>query len=288
MPNNILVTGATGTVGRATIQALQEAGASFKAAVRDDAKARSVLGADVRTVHFDFADRATWSTATDGVDAVFVLGPPMVPNLSELTLPFLDHLKQRGIKRVVYLSALAAEKLGESLPFHVQAEEKLRTDGFDFTVLRPSFFAQNFKNYEWENITERGITYTPAGNGKVGFIDAEDIGRAAAAVLTGSGHSGKVYELTGPETLSYSDAAGLLTEVTGRQVFYPNPSPEEYTGALKAAGAPDFIAPYMITVYGGIANNHVDVTTPHVEALTGRKPTPLRAVLERDFASAAA
>ncbi len=248
MPNNILVTGATGTVGRATIKALQEKGAHFAAAVRDEAKARETLGSAVRTVHFDFSDRATWSAAIEGVDAVFVLGPPLVPNLDELTLPFLDFLKERGITRVVYLSALAADKLGPELPFHTMAEEKLERDGFDYTTLRPSFFAQNFRNYEWENITQRGITFTPSGDGKVAFIDAEDIGRVAATALAEDGHSRKVYELTGPQSLSLNDAAGLLTEVIGKQVVYPNPSPEEYTGALKAGGAPDFIAPYMVAV----------------------------------------
>ena len=132
------------------------------------------------------------------------------------------------------------EKLAD-LPFHVIISEKLMNDGFDYTILKPSFFAQNFKNYEWENITERGITYTPAGTGKVGFVDVNDIARVAVKVLTEDGHTGKEYVITGPEALSYSNAATVLSAVLNKQIVYPNPSPNEYSAALKGAGAPDLL-----------------------------------------------
>jgi uncharacterized protein YbjT (DUF2867 family) len=206
----------------------------------------------------------------------------MVINLDSLLTPFIDFLKGKEIKRVVYVGSLGMEKMAE-LPFHVILTEKLKRDGFDYTILKPSFFAQNFKNYEWENIVQRGILYSPAGNGKVAFVDVNDIATVAAKALTGDGHGGKEYEITGPETLSYADAASILSEATNKQIVYPNPSPEEYTGALKGAGAPDFIAPYMISVYSLIANNEVNIVSPVVEALTGKKPTSLKAVLERDF-----
>ncbi len=278
-----MVTGATGTIGKALIKKLVESGAGFKAAVRDSEKGRAAFGEGVELAEFDFSDPASFDTATEGIDRVFLLGPPMVLNLDSLLIPFIDHLKAKGINRVVYLAALKLEEVKE-LPFHEIIIEKLRKEGFDYTVLKPSFFAQNFKNYEWENITQRGITYAPAGTGKVGFIDINDIANAAATVLTTEGHSGREYELTGPECLSYQDAAELLSQVTGKKIVYPNPSPEEYTQALKAGGAPDFIAPYMISVYSLVADGKVDLVTGEVERITGKKPTPLKEVLHRDFA----
>ena len=90
-------------------------------------------------------------------------------------------------------------------------------------------------------------------------------------------------EITGPESLSYAEAAAILAEVTHQPIAYPNPTPEEYAATLKSAGAPDFIATYMISVYSLIANDKVNIVLPAAEQLTGRKPGTLRAVLERDF-----
>ncbi len=286
MSKKILVTGATGTIGKALVKALQAKGASFKAAARDLEKAKKVSGlTDGEVVYFDFTDINTYKNAIEGIDTVFLLGPPVTLNLERQINPFLDFIKSNDIKRVVYISAMGAENMGDDLAFHAIVENKLQEDGFEYTILKPSFFAQNFKNYEWENITQRGITYVVAGKGKAGFVDVEDIAAVAAAALTEDTHIGKTYHLTGPETLSYYEAADILSDVTGKTIVYPNPTPEEYTGALKAAGAPDFIAKYMINVYSLIVRNEADITTDDVERVTGKKPTGLKEVLLRDFAN---
>lgn len=282
MSNKILVTGATGTIGKAVVKALIDEKASFVAAVRNKATPSEKLGANVELVTFDFEDASTYEAAIEGIDKVFLLGPPLVTTLDTLLTPFIDFLKKKEIKRVVYVGSLGMEKLAD-LPFHVILAEKLKSDGFDYTILKPSFFAQNFKNYEWENIIQRGITYTPAGTGKVAFVDVIDIALVSVKALTEYRHVGKEYEITGPEILSYADAASLLSQVIKKPIAYPNPTPEEYSSALKSAGAPDFIAPYMISVYSLIANNEVNFVSPVVEEITGKRPTNLKTVLERDF-----
>ncbi len=284
MSAKILVTGATGTVGKAVISALTEKGAAFVAGVRNEIEAAKKLPAGTLTTAFDFTNPETFETATAGVDRVFLLGPPLQHNLDEVLLPFINFLKAKNLLRVVYLSALKVDEVAE-LPFHKHITEKLIADGFELTIIKPSFFAQNFRNYEYDNITQRGITFTVAGTGKVGFVDAHDIGRCIAAVLTNEGHIGKTYELTGPESLSHFDAAKLLSEVTGKTIVYPQPSHADYRNALAAAGAPAFIAEYMINVYSIIADNKVDFITNDVELLTGQKPTSLKEVLLRDFAT---
>jgi uncharacterized protein YbjT (DUF2867 family) len=122
---------------------------------------------------------------------VFLLGPPLVTNLDSLLTPFIDFLNRKSIKRVVYVGSLGMEKLAD-LPFHVLLTEKLKRDGFDYTILKPSFFAQNFKNYEWENIMcSAALLIAPAGNGKVAFVDVNDIAGVAAKALTEEGHVSK-------------------------------------------------------------------------------------------------
>ena len=284
MSQKILVSGATGTIGKALIQALKASPVPLVAGVRDPRKAADVLGADVATVAFDFSDTSSYAAATEGVDCVFVLGPPLNPAAGELIAPFLDFLKQQNILRVVYLSANGADKMGDALPFHVEMESKLKREGFRYTILQPSFFAQNFKNYEGENITERGIVYAPAGNGKAAFVDVHDIAAVAATVLTEEGHEGKTYVLTGSEALSYQDAADVLSEVLGKSIQYPAPTPEEYSKTLAAAGAPPFVANYMIDVYGLIRKGGAAGISQDIEQVTGRKATPFRQAIEQDFA----
>lgn len=282
MTRKILVTGATGTIGKSLVKILNHNGNSFVAGVRNKAAAAEKLGARTNLVTFDFEDPTTYATATEGVDIVFLLGPPMVINLDSLLIPFIDFLRKKSIKRVVYVGSLGMEQLSD-LPFHVIITEKLKRDGFEYTILKPSFFSQNFKNYEWDNIMHRGITYVPAGDGKVAFVDVDDIAQVAVQVLTEQGHVGKEYEITGPEVLSYSNAASILSEVTNKPIVYPNPTPQEYAVALKGAGAPEFIAPYMISVYSLIANDQVSFVSPVVEKLTGKQPASLKEVLQRDF-----
>ncbi len=283
MSKKILVTGATGTLGKSLIKSLQTTQTPFVAAVRNQAKAFTKIG-QVPVVEFDFEKPETFQAATQDVDRVFLLAPPLNTGVVNLLKPFIEYLHEKKILRVVYISAMGLELLPE-LPFHSQLEAELDKKGFNYTILKPSFFAQNFKNYEFENITKHGITYTVAGDGKVGFVDAEDVGRVAATVLTTDGHDKKTYTLTGPALLSYFDAAEELSKVLTKKIIYPNPTSEEYINTLKTAGAPDFVASYMIAVYSLIANHHVNYITNDIEKLTGQKPTSLATVLARDFSA---
>ena len=284
MKEKILVTGSTGTIGKALVSTLKSKGASFVAGVTSEQRGKHILGADVRSVVLNYEKQDSYAKATEGVSKVFLLGPPLRTDMDTLVLPFIKHLKASGINRVVYISALGLDDVKE-LPFHNRVVQALKDHRFDYTILMPTFFAQNFKNYEWDNIVQRGITFVPAGHGKVGFVDVEDIALVAATVLTEEGHGGKTYAITGPELLSYQEAAEQLSDVIGKTIHYANPSPEVYTQALKDAGAPDFIASYMIPVYSMITDGKVAVLSDDVERLTGKKPTQLRVVLERDFAA---
>jgi uncharacterized protein YbjT (DUF2867 family) len=284
MAAKILVTGSTGTIGSELVKILQNRNADFLAGARDVAKAQEKLGNEVNVVAFNFEQPDTFEAATEGVDRIFLLGPPLHLQMDALLTPFIDFLNRKNIRRVVYLSAFGMEAIADQMPFHRNIEEKLKNEGFEITVLRPSFFAQNFKNYEWDNIVERKVTFMPAGDGKVAFVDVYDIAEVAATVLLEPGHEGKDYVLTGAESLSYHDAAQLLSDVRQETIFYPKPSPEAYADTLQKAGAPAFIADYMNTVYGMIREGKVDHVSADVEQLLGRKPGKLSEVLAKDFA----
>lgn len=279
----IFITGATGTNGKALVKNLIEKQTDFVVGSRNPDQVEKIFGKAVAVRQFDFGDPTTFEAALQDVDKVFLLGPPLMLKVDELLNPFLNYLKSKSILRVVYFSALAADKMGGQLDFHTKIEKKLADEDFDFTILKPSFFSQNFKNYESENILERGIVFMPAGDGKAGFIDVDDIAAVAAEVLTSDQHSGKIYELTGPELLSYHEVATILSDVLGKPIHYPNPDPEQFKQVLEHSGAPDFIGEYLSNVYQTIAKGNVNFLTKDVELVTGRKPTSLKVVLERDF-----
>ena len=281
------VTGATGTVGSAVIQALLNQGENVKAGSRHPEKTREQfgdrrIGDQIEAVHFDYEDINTFKEAA-GTDGVFLLGPPMYPNLFELVAPFADYLAAKGPQRVVYLSAYGMEDLKE-LPFHAQMEEKLQQSALDWRVVRPGFFMQNFGNYERENIEQRKVIFVPAGEGKTAFVSAVDIGRTVVALLREDAYRHQTVELTGPRPYNHFEVAELLSKIIGEPVTYANPDEATYRKVLADAGAPPMVAEYMIPVYGMIKHGKVQGVTNNVEKLTGNKPEPLAAVLKRDFA----
>lgn len=275
------ITGATGTVGCEVVMALIKKGEKVISASRHPEKSKELFGSDVEHVAFDYEDQSTFNL-TQGADGVFVLGPPLNPQLSKLVGPFIDFLDQNGTKNVVYLSANGMDNLKE-LPFHAEMEAELKNSSLDWNIVRPGFFAQNFGNYERENIEKYNILFSPAGEGKTAFISTRDIGEAVAELLTNDDHSKEIFTLTGQELHSYFDAAEMLSDILGKKIVYPNPDEETYRKTLKENGAPDFVADYMIPVFGLIKKGKVDNVTNAVEKLTGHKPEKLRAVLERDF-----
>jgi len=284
MSSKILVTGSTGTMGKALVQKLLSKGVPFVAAVRSIERGKEQLNvSEDHLVKFDFEDPSTYETAVDGVDRVFLLGPPFNMEVDKLLFPFIDFLKAKGINRVAYLSALGHEVV-KNLPWHAIIAQKLHDDDFDYTILKPSVFAQNFKNYAGDMITQQNVIYVTSGSGKVGFVDANDVGEVAARILTEDTHSKKTYSLTGPEVATFYDAADILTEILGKKIIYPNPTDEEFTAALTAYGIPDHMIQYMIRAYAMMANDNTNIITNDVEEITGKKPASLREVFIRDFA----
>lgn len=276
------VTGATGTVGREVVASLLSKGQEVIAASRNPEKSKTLFQERVSSVSFDFADEASFSQVNES-EGVFLIGPPLDLGLYELLTPFLDYVKKNGPKRLVYLSANGMEHM-EDLPFHAQMEAAITSSELDWRIVRPGFFMQNFGNYERENIEERKVLFVPAGSGKTAFISTKDIGASVATLLTEDEHSSQIFTLTGDRLMDYQEAASLLSSVTGSEIQYANPDHATYKAVLAQAGAPDFVADYMISVYGLIAEGKVSNITSDVEKLTGNTPESLEAVLRRDFA----
>ncbi|KAB8314777.1 SDR family NAD(P)-dependent oxidoreductase [Tolypothrix campylonemoides VB511288] len=237
----MLVTGATGHVGREAVAAARRLGVPVTAAVRDPA--RSASPDDVRAVAFDFRDRATWPAALDGHTRLFLMRPPAIADARATLDPLVDAARTRGIAHIAFLSVAGAER-NRFLP-HRRTEDHLRRDGrSDFTVLRPGFFAQNLESAYRDDIVADDRIYVPAGRAPVNWIDAADIGEVAARVLVDpAAHRGAAYTLCGPGPVEWDAVAATLGEVLHRRIRYVPASVPGYVRHLHRRGlARDAIA----------------------------------------------
>ena len=267
MQENILVLGATGTVGGAVIARLQNESVQVIAAVRDLHKGE--FGAEVQRRHLDFADVSTFAPAVAGIDRVFMIAPPFLEDVPGVFRQLVAAIRAAGVQQVVLSTALGANLDPNGSLY--QVEEALTGSGVPYTLLRPNFYAQNFITYDAEH-TRRGIIFLPAGDGAASYIDVRDIAEAAVAAFQGPAHLGKAYDLTGSEAFTLSQVAALFSDLTGRSFQYLNSSPEEFGTRMASYGLPPIAIATLQGVYTIFREGFAAGVTPDFEALTGKAP----------------
>ncbi|QES46957.1 ergot alkaloid biosynthesis protein [Streptomyces venezuelae] len=276
MPATTLAIGATGTTGSRTTAQLIAAGHRVKAAGR---RATPLPGAE--PVRFDWYDPATFGEALDGADRLYLVPPVGDPDPAAVMVPFLRQARAAGVRRAVLLGSSAIPRGGPAVGAVHQALPGL----FDeWAVLRPSWFMQNFTgtHAHADSIRDHGVIRTAAGNGRVGFVDAEDIAAVAVHALTADRAPDADLVLTGPEALSHEDIAATVAAVTGRDVVH-RPMTYEAMRDRLAAAIPLEFATMLAGMDRAIAEGAEDRTTDTVERLTGRPPNPFRLVAEREL-----
>ncbi len=273
----ILVTGSTGKVGFHLIAALQAAGAPFKALARSDASAQALAAKGVAVVRGDLADSSGLKAALAGVDALFLLSS--APRFAPLEIGAVEAAKAAGARRVVKLSALgvSADAASPLARHHAQAERHLEASGLDFTILRPTFFQQNWVAFFSHAIKAGQPVYTSAGEGRMGWVDTRDVAEVAAKALTEDGHAGLVYDLTGPESLSTAEAASKLSQRLGREVPVVAVPDGAAFSAMRGMGMDPWYAYGMTALNQSVRRGASDLTTGTVELVTGRPPRSLDA-----------
>ncbi|HEY4724557.1 MAG TPA: SDR family oxidoreductase, partial [Actinomycetota bacterium] len=219
----ILVIGATGTVGSEVVRQLVATGERPRALVRDPAAARQRLGEEVEHVVGDLDRPETIAAALAGVDRVFLL-TTQSSRQPEWERAVIGAAARAGVGQLVKLSVFRAD---EQSPLqvarqHGQAERVLAQSGLAATILRPVFFMQNLLA-----MVHDAAIATAAGDGRVAMVDARDIAAVAVATLTGGGHAGKTYTLTGPEALSFYQVASILSRQTGRPLRHVRVPPDK-------------------------------------------------------------
>jgi uncharacterized protein YbjT (DUF2867 family) len=270
--NDILVFGGTGKTGRRVAQRLREAGHGVLVASRTRGD-----------VLFDLSKPSTWPRALDGIAAVYLLEPEVQgTEEGQRRIPrFVEAASAAGVQRLVLLSAPGVEA-NETHPLW-RAEQAVRNSGLEWTIVRPTWFAQNFSEAFWLPGILEGSLVLPTGDGVAAFVDAEDIADVATAALTREGHNGQTYVLTGPRAISFGEAVHHIGEATGRVVRHVDISPEAFTQAQIADGVPADVAKQLTSLYVAIRHGEAAAVADGVQRALGRQARAFE-----DYASAAA
>jgi NAD(P)H dehydrogenase (quinone) len=270
----ILVTGATGSIGRHLVRLLLDQGVPVKALVRDEAKGR-VLGCGV--VVGDFDDPGSLAAAMEGVDRLFLNAGGAQPVDGEQPMvrqqrAVIDAARSAGVSRVVKISVWGAHRGGRLAEgAHWEIEEYLKASGLVWSILQPSGFMQNFVTGAGA-FTADGRLVGAYGDAGVSYVDCYDIAACAAVLLTGSAGLGETYVVTGPRALTQAEIARELSVALGRTVEHVELPPDELAAALRTQGLPARFADDVAELSRQVASGSLEATTTTVRDLTGREP----------------
>jgi ergot alkaloid biosynthesis protein len=255
----ILVTGGTGKVGRRLVLRLRRAGVGVRIA------SPRPQGTDA--IAFDWNVPATWDAALNGISAAYLIPPPTGGDASSTMIDFVQLAVAGGVKRFVLQSASLLPAGG---PAAGRVHQWLLDNAEGWAVLRPSWFMQNFSEGRYlDSIREANEIYSAAGDGRVPFINADDIAASACAALTAAKAPNADFILTGPQAITYDDAAASLSQATGRTIIHRRISVVELAAQYAARGMPPGAAQILAGMDTMIAMGMENRTTDAVQTLTG-------------------
>ena len=265
-----LITGGTGKTGR-------------RVAARREARDRAVrIGSRSGTPPFDWEDPATWPAALAGATSAYVSFYPdlAVPGSVAAVAAFAEAALAVGCRRLVLLS-------GRGEPEAQAAERAVQDSGADWTVVRCSWFDQNFSESYFREPLLAGELALPVGDVGEPFVDADDIADVAVAALTEPGHAGRLYELTGPRLLTFADAVAEIAAATGRELRYVPITLEEFMAGIADDGVPADAAALLAFLFGEVLDGRNASVTDGVQQALGRPARDFRE-FARDAAAAGA
>jgi uncharacterized protein YbjT (DUF2867 family) len=271
----VLVTGATGKLGRRLIPLLARRGITVRTASRSLLPER----AGIEPVRFDWSDESTYEAARKGVDAMYLVAGP-VPQEAHAGYirALLDGAARAGVERVVLLSTFGVDQAPPENPLR-QIELAVESSGVPYTILRPVAFMQNFsEGLRWdesfaEGIRERDEIVHPGGDAVISYVSSEDIAAVASAALTQDGHEGKGYTPVGPERLTLTQVAEHISWVAGRRIRYVETDRIPMRDLLLAAGAPLETAEHNSQLhFHAFTSGVMGVLNDDVLDVTGRPP----------------
>ncbi len=251
-----LVLGGTGKTGHRVVERLARRGVPTRVASRS------------ANPPFDWSDQSGWDAVLDGVTAVYVSYAPdlAIPGATESIRALVERAVEKGVQRLVLLSGRGEEE--------AQLCESIVQDaGIEWTVVRASWFNQNFSEGEFLEMVLAGAITLPAGDIPEPFVDVDDIADVAVAALNEDGHDGQLYELTGPRCLTFKEAVREIASATGREIQYVQIPHEAFAAGIVESGAADDIAWLLDYLFTTVLDGRNAYVCDGVQRALGREPT---------------
>ena len=250
-----LVLGGTGKTGRRVAERLEAKGHKVR------------IGSRSAVPAFDWDNEKSWDACLNGVTAAYITYTPdlAMPGATDAIQAFVDLAKRRGVKRLVLLSGR-----GES---EAQACERIvQSSGLNWTIVRASWFNQNFSEGAFIDMVLKGAITLPAGDQLEPFVDVDDIADVAVAAFTEEGHNGQIYEVTGPRLMTFADVAADLSRATGREIAYVNVPHEAFVSEVANSGAPKDVVWMLDYLFSTVLDGRNAHLTDGVQRALGRAP----------------
>lgn len=287
----IVVTGATGHLGRLTVDSLLARGVAasdIRALGRSAERLAPLAAQGVETGVIDFEKPETLTAAFAGADAVLLVSGSEVGKRVPQHRNAIEAAEAAGVGRLVYTSAPHATDGGLVLaPEHKATEELLAASSLPVTILRNNWYTENYTGLI-DQAAATGEIVGSAGDGRVASASRKDYAEAAAVVLTTDGHEGAVYELSGDVAWTFDELASAVGALVGREVVYRSVTPEEHTSILTGAGLDEGTAGFVVALDGNIRDGELADATSTLAELIGRPTTPLAQGLAESREEAAA
>lgn len=264
MSNEILVIGGTGKTGRRVAERLTKLNLPVR------------IGSRNAAIPFDWDDEATWSAALQNIKKAYITFPPdlAVPGSVEKIALLVQAAKEASVQKLVLLSGRGEEEAQ-------LCERKVIESGLDYTIVRASWFMQNFSEGYFLDSILAGHFVLPKVNALEPFTDADDIADVVVASLTNDEHSNKIYELTGSELLSFEKATSIISTAVNRPIVYEEISTEEYEAMLKSYELPEDAVWLITYLFSEVLDGRNESLTNDVEKVLGRKPTSFKGYAEK-------
>jgi len=272
---SILITGASGHLGRLVVAALLERGVAATDIVAGARDTAAIADLGVTARHLDYTDPASITAALDGVDKVLLISGSAVGQRAIQHSNVIDAVKAAGIEFLVYTSAPKATTSALILaPEHKATEEAIAASGIPAVILRNGWYTENYVG-QIAQATATGELVASVGEGRVSSASRKDFAEAAAVALTEPGHLGNVYELSGDVAWDYTELAAAISTVTGTDVSYRPVTPEEHAALLTSAGLDAGTVGFVVALDGNTRDGLLGETSGDLGRLIGRPTTPL-------------
>jgi len=288
----MFITGATGQLGKSTINVLLQKGVAasqISVLARDEAKATELKsqGIDVKIGNYD--DLGSLRLAMQGIETMLLISSSeMTKSRAVQHINAIKAAKENGVKHIIYTGFMRTHEDPTSpLWFiaedHVETEKYLKESGITYTLFDNGFYLDMLMDYVGEQVLESKTIFVPAGEGKINFVLRNEVAEALANVLTTNGHENKTYTIGNEQPISFREIANYISELTGVAINYVSPEPEVYQQTLMQHGVPEDYARMFTAFAVAFAADTMNISTTDLTKLLGRKPTTVKEYLSSKF-----